>query len=59
MEAAELYGYTGADTDEWGEGAFVKGEGAFIAVDAGGGGESGEVGGGGLEADFDYVKGLA
>lgn len=59
MEAAELDRDAGADTDEWGEGAFVKGEGAFVAVDAGGRGQGCEVGGGGLKADFDNVKGLA
>lgn len=59
MKPAELDGYAGADADEGCEGAFVKCEGAFVAVDACGGGEGGEVGGGCLESDFDYVKRLA
>lgn len=59
VETAELDGYAGADADKGCECAFVKGEGAFVAVDACGGGEGGEVGGGCLEADFDYVKRLA
>lgn len=59
VEAAELDGNAGADTEERGEGALVEGEGAFVAVDVGCGGEGGGWSGGGLEADFYYVKGLA
>lgn len=59
VEAAELHRDAGANADEWCECAFVEGKGAFVAVDAGGGGEGGEVRGGSLEAHFDNVKGLA
>lgn len=59
VEGAELDGDAGADAQERGQGAFVEGERAFVLVDGGGGGEGGGVLGGGLEADFDYVKGLA
>lgn len=59
VEGAELDGDAGADAEERGEGAFVEGQGSFVAVDGGGGGEGGGVGGGGLEANFDDVEGLA
>jgi len=54
-----LHGDAGADAEEGCERAFVEGERAFVAVDGGGGDEGVGVGGGGLEADFYYVEGLA
>lgn len=59
VEGAELYGDAGADAQEGSKGAFVEGQGAFVLVDGGCGGEGGGVLGGGLETDFDYVEGLA
>lgn len=59
VEGAELDGDAGADAQKGGQGALVEGERAFVLVDGGGGGEGGGVLGGGLEADFDYVEGLA
>ena len=55
VEGAELDGDAGADADEWGEGAFVEGEGAFLLEDGGGTGGGAGVARCGLQADFDYV----
>jgi hypothetical protein len=59
VEGAELDGDAGADSNEGGQSALVKGEGAFVAVDGGGGVEGGRVLGRGLETDLDNIKGLA
>lgn len=59
MEGAELDGDAGADAQQRGQGSLVEGECAFVLVDGGGGGEGGGILGGGLQADFDYVEGLA
>ena len=55
VEAAELDGDAGADSDERGEGAFVEGGGAFVAEDLGCAVEGASVVCRGLEADFDDI----
>lgn len=57
--SAELDRDAGADADEGGEGSFVEGGGAFLFEDLGGAVGGAGVGGGGLQADFDDVEGLA
>lgn len=52
-------GDTGTDSDEGGEGSLVEGGGAFFLEDLGGAVGGAGVGGGGLQADFDDVEGLA
>jgi hypothetical protein len=56
---AELHGHASADSDQGGEGSFVESRGAFFFEDLRGAvGRAGVVGGG-LQADFDDVEGLA
>lgn len=55
VEAAELDGDAGANSDKGREGAFVEGGGAFVLEDRGRAGEGVGVGCCGLEADFNYV----
>lgn len=57
--SAELDRDAGTDSDEGGEGSFVEGGGAFFFEDLGGAVRGARVGGGGLQADFDDVEGLA
>jgi hypothetical protein len=55
MKSTKLHGYTGANTDKGGQGAFVECEGTFILEDGTGAGEGVGVGCRCLEADFDDV----
>lgn len=59
VEAAELDRDAGAYADQGGQGALVEGEGPLVLEDGGCCGQGRGVGGGGLEADLDYVEGLA
>lgn len=57
--SAELDRDAGADSDKGSEGSLVEGGGAFFLEDLGGAVGGAGVGGGGLQADFDDVEGLA
>lgn len=57
-ETAELDGDARADSQKWGEGALVEGEGALIDVDRLRCLESGGVCCAGLKTDFDYIEWL-
>lgn len=55
VEGTELDRHASADTDEWGEGPLVEGEGAFGFIYLGSGVQSAGVFGGGLETDFNDI----
>lgn len=60
VEAAELDGDAGADSEKRGERSFVEGQGPFVAPDGSCCGQGGcSRRGGCLQADLDDVEGLA
>ena len=59
VEGAELDRDAGANTDQGSESALVEREGPFVLENGAGTGDGAGVFGGGLEADLDYVEGLA
>lgn len=59
MESTELHGHAGTDSDQRRESTFIESESTFLGIDCFGGNEGVGVLGCCLEADFDYVEGLA